>query len=1189
MSRWRRRLAILAVLFVFLLLSSLVGVPLYLRSDSAKRLVARDLGELLETTATIGSLRAGLIGSSVIEELRFYDHDSTRPYLEVERVRVDVSLASAIAGKRLPDRLELQGVHLHLRFDHTGKLLTALPVLPRSGRLPHLRLQGLTLTLDQEGRPPLILEQGDVTLSPDRPENLLGELNDPRLGKFALTGRFGQGKLHLNIQHAGLALTPEQFRQLPFLPKNLTRRLDAAGTIPLDLSLWFGPEPPRARYRVGFRQATVRIAQDDRPPLVVTGASGLVEGDDQQFRFKGEITDPRWGQWSLAATQADDRLELQLHTAEMRITPDRLVDLPFVPPTVWDHLDANGSSSVALHLRYFLDQQDYDYRVQAEPKLQRLRLKQFGLEANQVSGRLLVENHRITLQQMTAETAEGMLTLAGELDFRAEPAQLSFDLAVANVRLSRLPASWNIPPEVEGQLTGQGKVSLSLEESGLEPRLTGSAKLEQLRIADFALNESVQIRLRDDGSASHLEAELALNNVDLSPLARRFDLRLSGLASLMARVQVPLQRIQQIHAWRGVARLTSEAVEIGGVAVQDLSANLLLTQGHLYMAHARADAAGGVVNASLDYDLDRQRAQGTLHARGLDFGPWQRLEHVAARIQLDRQQLELSDLSVLAYGGRLTGWLRVPWDELSIQAELFLAGLDIGRLSRMFSRSSFEVKGQVSGQASVFYRHDDGMKLQLDLESAQLALLGVPVRNLRGRLDWLHNQGVYKLSGDTLAGKVVVEGRYPPNAIGQGGQLKLEQLRLSELWNSLRLEAPWSELDGILSLKLPFRHEPNERYPTALGSLEVRQLSWRDREWMEQFSIDVEVADEGITLRDGSGLIGGGKVRLSGEWGFLDPARRWIHLGIRGVQPEQLLAPYTDMKDLFQGGIDASLRLDFGSEWRGAGAFSLSRGKMYGVEVSDWRLPVEFTFAPSTRHGELSIRESTAQLGNGRAQLRATLRYAGYLHLEGELQVFDAGLRSLASLIGEAASIIRGRMTGRIDFSSTDLRSLNDLSANVQAKFNDTQAFQLPILRALVPHLVPGRGSLDFQAGEVRGRLSGGVFRISEMTLDSSFLLLFIQGTVTLQGRLDLDVMAQTSSIGLDPVMLRSLLRRLPAVGPIPVGVLVRVTEALSDRVMHLRVGGTLRSPRVWVEPIRLLSDQAARFFLNKAMNALRP
>lgn len=54
----------------------------------------------------------------------------------------------------------------------------------------------------------------------------------------------------------------------------------------------------------------------------------------------------------------------------------------------------------------------------------------------------------------------------------------------------------------------------------------------------------------------------------------------------------------------------------------------------------------------------------------------------------------------------------------------------------------------------------------------------------------------------------------------------------------------------------------------------------------------------------------------------------------------------------------------------------------------------------------------------------------------------------------------------------------------------------------------------------------------------------------------------------------------IPAAGPIPVSVLLEVSAYLSNRVIHLRVTGTTRNPQVRTEPIRLLAEEAVRFFV---------
>jgi hypothetical protein len=90
---------------------------------------------------------------------------------------------------------------------------------------------------------------------------------------------------------------------------------------------------------------------------------------------------------------------------------------------------------------------------------------------------------------------------------------------------------------------------------------------------------------------------------------------------------------------------------------------------------------------------------------------------------------------------------------------------------------------------------------------------------------------------------------------------------------------------------------------------------------------------------------------------------------------------------------------------------------------------------------------------------------------------------------------------------------------------------------------------------------------------------------VTLAGRLDLDAVARTSGLGgVNPLLARLLLARLPAVGATPVGLLLQATNLFADRVIHLHISGTFRNPVAQVRPLQLLSDEAVRFFLSRAL-----
>jgi translocation and assembly module TamB len=312
------------------------------------------------------------------------------------------------------------------------------------------------------------------------------------------------------------------------------------------------------------------------------------------------------------------------------------------------------------------------------------------------------------------------------------------------------------------------------------------------------------------------------------------------------------------------------------------------------------------------------------------------------------------------------------------------------------------------------------------------------------------------------------------------------------------------------------------------------------------------------------------------------PDRSHFNLELQRVDASVLLAAYPGLAGEVEGPVDLRLRGNLGREWRGSGEAALTRGRVFGVEVDEWRLPVNFTFVPVRGRGQLTIRDSNAQLARGRATLQAELLFSADAppRLEGNARFYNAQLKSLVRPGNELGSFAVGQVTGRVDFSADSLRSADDLNATVDATLAQTQALQLPVLRMLVPFVAPGQSATTFQQGDLRGRLSRGVFRIQRFNLSSPIVRLAIVGTITTTGRLDLEAAGSSGRVGANPAFLRLIGLRIPAAGPIPISLLLEASSLLSSSLIHLRVTGTVRNPDVHFEPAKAFADEVVRFFL---------
>jgi autotransporter translocation and assembly factor TamB len=283
--------------------------------------------------------------------------------------------------------------------------------------------------------------------------------------------------------------------------------------------------------------------------------------------------------------------------------------------------------------------------------------------------------------------------------------------------------------------------------------------------------------------------------------------------------------------------------------------------------------------------------------------------------------------------------------------------------------------------------------------------------------------------------------------------------------------------------------------------------------------------------------------------------------------------------------VDVNLRGRIGPQWSGGGGATLARGQIYGMDITEWRIPMTFSFSPSQGTGELTVRDSNARVAQGRARFESTMHWGNGLRLTGLLLFYQVNLRTLLEHSPSAAAYVSGRVSGRIDLAGSEMRSINDLTAVVKARMEQGQALQMPVLRQILPYLRRGGAAQSrFQSGELKGRLAGGIFRIQRATLVGEFLKLLIVGTITLAGNLDLEVTAQTGLYCLNPAQTDALRSRIPIVGAIPRLVLYEISSLLSAAVVHLSVTGTVQSPVIRVEPLLVMTEEAIRFFLGRAV-----
>jgi len=667
-----------------------------------------------------------------------------------------------------------------------------------------------------------------------------------------------------------------------------------------------------------------------------------------------------------------------------------------------------------------------------------------------------------------------------------------------------------------------------------------------------------------------------------------------------------------LKAEKGMARLTSLAGELEGARVTG-SAEARLIAPYPYKATldlGETDlAALGRLSPELRPGFAIQgRLAGTVEVAGKLGGPailtgttrardlvveGFAIGDMSSKWTVSDSILRLTNLQARLFEGQLAGTATIPLEARRAgSADLRFADLDMGALAKTVPNLTLRLEGRASGTVAVQVPATAGdgprdISADLNLTATVLKIQNIPTRKLESKIHYRAGTTNYALDGETLGGRFHLDGKLPPwpghpppkEADEPQGRLRVEGVQLAQLGEALNLSA-LRTLTGRFEINLPFRLDPTGR-PAGAGRFRLVDLRLGDAPLTDELSGAVVLEGAVVDFRDVGGHVAGGDVRIRVRYDIARPERGIFTLSAERLDSAQLLRPLLGAAEQVRGPLTVSLRGRLGPEWTGGGEIELRGARVFGAEVTEWRLPVDFRYTPAQASGEVEIRDSTAQVGNGRATGRARLRWDISNRLEGSLQFSRVEVRQIFGHDGGELSLLgAGRASGRFDFGAEDLRSLNDLTGTLEASLTETQPQRLPVLGELVRFITPGQSGARFDNAEVRGRLAGGVFRLQRFTLANAYLRLVLEGNVTLTGRLDLEATAQTGNLGIHPGVLRLLRIRLPTVGPIPLALINEASALLSNRVAHLRITGTVSSPVVRVDPVRLLTEETVRFFL---------
>jgi len=569
------------------------------------------------------------------------------------------------------------------------------------------------------------------------------------------------------------------------------------------------------------------------------------------------------------------------------------------------------------------------------------------------------------------------------------------------------------------------------------------------------------------------------------------------------------------------------------------------------------------------------------------------------RAVLSDEALVAEGVELDVLGGKARGELRYPRKADGTGAVRFaVEGVDLAAakpfLSARWPRMSgrIDAKGQAAFAASPTPNAPHPVAVTADL-SAPLLVFGnwrahrtiAAVRTEGGvAAVSLHSEtldGVLEWKGEEALPQGVIRGEDGADLTSRGS-ITLRNVRLGKLLAAApRRQFPDDILGGRLTAALHYTRKTGE-HTTGRGQVEVVDLSNRTGVISQRLVSTSTFDGRRLRLPDVAGDLLDGRLRGLVSLDTYDLRNgAFYRADVTGMSVPRFFEQIGADPELFTGEGDIHVRGRIRGAVSGSGTIEISRGTFAGLDVSAWRSPAEIDVSLSDYSGRFAIPQSSAMLAQGQMRGNVDYRWDHTATLNSHLDFTNVNLRGLLRSSSRLQSFGEGRVTGRLQLAGRSMRGLNDLTGSYSARLENTQPGSWPIFDQILSLLtgVGGR-ALVFDRGSVDGVIGGAAVRLNRMEFVSQRARLVGSGAVRFNHSLDLDVTAftgQTSVRGRGGEFLAAQL--LVNANP-STAVLYRINQLLSDRVIAMKVTGTISAPVTRIKPVPTLSAEAARFLL---------
>lgn len=923
----------------------------------------------------------------------------------------------------------------------------------------------------------------------------------------------------------------------------------------------------------------------------------VVDSARADFRFSDrllEVTDFRGRVSGLELTGAG-RLPMQppySFQAEAVATVNNLADLqPLigelpVPPL------STGIVRLSMQSRGTLE--PLDWNVEGQGTGRSIQIADIPLQS--VDFHYMLNEELFRVRQLLVRAFGG--ELAGSIDLPLAATELATaDLRWKEVDLRRLvefrPEGF---PRVDGQLQGRLTAKVPVGQITSRETWNGAARIEMTHasVGRFAVPELAADALLQNGvlRVSDFRAVLAerrggeqgAGNRDAAapspsgtltgtgsleldaPFAFRADLDAARITGDEFRVVLDVFDLP----FRAEGVLTGAAQVQGTVQPPDLQGRGHITGDHLVFASSTAAA---------ETNLFDELA----------------IEHLDARWSAGGKQVALESLEMALYGGSARGTALFPLRSTDEgKADLSWNKVDLGRLAAdLSSRWPEDLQAAAEGAARLQWGPAVGdnewdVRVESTFRLPEIRLQTLRLGSLAGEVRYAERTFHYAVAGEALDGSIRTTGTLPLDGALEAkdqGEFQVRNVSWSTLAsaaNRLANVGLPEQLSARVDADATYRHGGQSTAPTGSGFVEWHHVRWADRQLLSRLQANLAMTERGISLSTSPAAFARGQLRGSLLYRFGEAGIGPWEVVVRRADAAEALSFVPAVSEWITGSLDLYLRGYFHRQVSAAGQLVVDQSRVGGVEARGIRLPVNISFDPQTGVTDFRLSQGAARVAHGRVtgSLRGTAGRT--LRLDGDLNFNNVDARTLFSQLGSQSRLGRGKINGRVTLQGRNVRSIRDLGATIDVQMRDMHPDSIPVLGAIQPYLPASAPAQSVSSGELRARLSNAVLYVERFTLTGQSLHVYADGSVTTDGRLGLDVLASTGPARSDRFLAQALLNRLPALGPPPLILALEINRFLSNRVIPLRVRGTVERPIVQVRAMPLLKDEALRYLLSQ-------